>query len=72
VQKETAQTDIKDRFLQVYDLSKQNYELEKVLQNLSKLEVIEQMVNILTERGLQMAQWSTFKQNLGYIGHKTE
>ena len=72
MQKETAQTDIKDRFLQVYDLSKQNYELEKVLQNLSKLEVIEQMVNILTERGLQMAQWSTFKQNLGYIGHKTE
>ena len=55
VQKETAQTDIKDRFLQVYDLSKQNYELEKVLQNLGKLEVIEQMVNILTERGLQMA-----------------
>ena len=30
------------------------------------------MVNILSEKGLQMSEWNTFKQNLGYIENKTE
>ena len=66
-QKEVAIRDIKDRFLQVYGLKQENFELQKVLQSAKKLEVIDQMVNVLSNDGIleiHGKQWPLFVKKL--------
>lgn len=69
-QRKQALSDIQDRFMQVYELSLQHFQLQRVSKNANKLQQIEEVVRILNDNGilgLKESQWPQLKEHMAYL-----